>query len=83
MIAADAPIKVAWVNLDQIRMDDQVIDGHQVQFYTSMLQGHDGHLAPPILNADMTVRDGRHRILGHQAAGRTHVRCLIIDRPAP
>lgn len=81
MIPAAAALEVDWVDLAAVRFDAQPIDPAQVEFYTDALAGHDGHLAPPILNADMTVRDGRHRLLAHLAAGRTRARVLIVKAP--
>jgi hypothetical protein len=78
MIPAGAHLVVAWVALDDVRFDDQLIDPKQVRFYAAQLDGHDGHLAPPILNADLSIRDGRHRLLAHRETGRHRARCLIV-----
>lgn len=77
-IAAEQPVTVAWVNLTDVVWDDQPIDEPQVQFYADLLAGHTGHLSLPVLNADLTVRDGRHRLLAHQRVGRTVARVNIV-----
>jgi hypothetical protein len=71
-------MEVAWVAMHRIKWDTQPIDGDQVRFYVEQLAGHDGHLAPPILNEDYTIRDGRHRLIAHNVLGRTFARCLIV-----
>jgi hypothetical protein len=78
VISPDSGLEVQWVDLGQIRFDNQEISQKQVDYYTGMLRGHDWHLSPPVLNADYTVRDGRHRLLAHIAAGRTAARCIIV-----
>jgi hypothetical protein len=81
MIPADAHLVVTWVSLDDIRWDDQDIDHTKVAYYAAMLQGEtEDHLAPPILNPDLTIRDGRHRLLSHRIAGRHRARCLIVHQ---
>ena len=81
VISAAARIDVEWIPLEDVRFDRQPIDRAQVDFYTRLLTGNGDHVGPPILNADRTVRDGRHRLLAHRAAGRTHARCLIVHTP--
>lgn len=82
MISADAAIIVTWVDLNSIVWDDQPIDWAQVEFYASQLAGNQDHLSLPTLNADMTVRDGRHRLKAHQLVGRTHARVNVVTDPA-
>lgn len=78
MIPANARMVVEWVPLSEIRFDDQNIDWNQVGFYADQLKGHNDHLAPPILNRDMTIRDGRHRLIAHRAVGRQSARCIVV-----
>jgi hypothetical protein len=82
MIPADAHLVVQWVSLDDIRFDDQDIDHRKVAYYATLLEadGGEAHLAPPILNANLTIRDGRHRLLSHRIAGRHRARCLIVHQ---
>lgn len=82
MIRDEDTLEVRWVPLDAIQWDDQPIDPAQVQFYAGMLATRPGHLSPPVLNPDLTVRDGRHRLRGHEVAGRHRARCLIVH-PQP
>lgn len=79
MIPATAHLVIEWVSLDSIRFDDQKISPTKLAFYTAQFQGdHEDHLAPPILNANLTIRNGRHRLLAHKAVGRHRARCLIV-----
>jgi hypothetical protein len=81
VIDKDATLEIEWVRLCDVRFDDQTIDPAQVRFYQDILLGTDGHVAPPILNRDYTVRDGRHRLIAHLAAGRRSARCIIVTQP--
>jgi hypothetical protein len=76
--AADT-LTIEWVTLEDILWDDQPLDPAQVDFYAGMLTGHDGHLSPPVLNADFTIRDGHHRLAAHERAGRSSARCVIVS----
>lgn len=80
MIPPHARLTVEWVPLDAIIFDDQPIDPAQVTFWATLYQGTDSHCAPPILNDDLTIRDGRHRLLAHRATGRPAARCLVVRR---
>lgn len=81
MIPASAHLVVQWISLDDIKWDDQDIDHSKVSYYATMLEGQgDDHLAPPILNANLTIRDGRHRLLAHRIAGRQRARCLVVHQ---
>jgi hypothetical protein len=81
-ISNEATLTVKWVPTSRIRLDDQLIDAGKVDYYRELM-ADGGHLAPPILNPDYTVRDGRHRVLAHRYLGRTHVRVLIVTEKDP
>ena len=77
-----ADIEVAWVPTNSIRLDDQSIDYGTVYRYRELM-ADGGHLAPPVINADHTIRDGRHRVLAHKMLMRDRVRVLIVTERDP
>lgn len=76
-IADTAALEVAWVPLAAVRWDDQPIDPGTVDTYAALMAGG-GHLAPPILNPDYSIRDGHHRLAAHRALARDRARVLIV-----
>lgn len=73
MIPVEAELTVAWIDPETAVFDGQWIDWAHVEFWKDMYRNEEyGQYAPPILNEDMTIRDGRHRLkalisLGYKA----------------
>lgn len=77
-IPSNAMVKLGWVDPAEVVHDDQPIDVEQVYFWRLQYGKGEGQYAPPILNHDMTIRDGRHRLIAMSRCGITAARVLIV-----
>lgn len=77
-IPDSALAEIEWIDPAEAKHDDQPIDITQVRFWIIQYQKGEGQFAPPILNHDMTIRDGRHRLLAMEFSGITAARVIIV-----
>lgn len=73
-----ALMTVTWIDPATVKHDSQPIDPEQVEFWKDLYERGLGQYAPPMLNADLTVRDGRHRLLALQHLSMM-ARVIIVD----
>lgn len=77
-IPNSALVELGWIDPADAKHDDQPIDFKQVDFWIEQYQKGEGQYAPPILNYDMTIRDGRHRLLAMENCGITDARVIVV-----
>lgn len=77
-IPDSALAEIEWIDPADAKHDDQPIDFTQVDFWVRQYKKGKGQYAPPILNHDMTIRDGRHRLLAMENCGITMARVIIV-----